>query len=95
MSTSPTTWVRAIDAGSREAFRIDVVGGSNGTLVRVVTHDAGGNETRSAWSALSSAALGVAGKSGGYEAMVVTHASSLQIAIPTWAALPLTIETIK
>jgi uncharacterized repeat protein (TIGR01451 family) len=93
-STIPATWVRALDASGREAFRVDVIGGSDGVLARVVTRDAAGNEARTAWAPLSTAALGVAGKSGGYEAMFVTHATSLQIVIPTWAALPLTIESI-
>ena len=91
--SSPVVWLRAVDAQQREAFRVDVVSGTAGTLARVVTRAASGVETRSEWTVLKSAALGVAGTSGAYEAMlVVGGGAGFEIAIPSWATLPLSVH---
>jgi uncharacterized protein (UPF0261 family) len=91
--SSPVVWMRAVDAQQREAFRIEVIHGSDGTLVRVVTRNASGVESHSAWTALKSAAVGVAGKSGAYDAMlVVSGGGGLEVAIPAWAVLPLSLQ---
>ncbi|MEP6484112.1 MAG: hypothetical protein ABJB01_06650 [Rudaea sp.] len=93
-STLPTVWLRATDAQQREAFRIEIVRGSDGTLVRIVSTDANGAESHSAWTALKSAAIGVAGKSGAYVALLVTGSSEIHIVIPAWATLPLTVQSV-
>jgi uncharacterized repeat protein (TIGR01451 family) len=91
--TFPVEWLRAIDAQEREVFRVEVVGGKEGTLMRVVARDANGVESHSAWTALKSAALGLVGNSGSYKAMlVVSGGAGLELAIPSWAALPLTVD---
>ena len=90
---SPVVWLRAVDTQQREAFRVEVVDGSAGTLVRAITRTASGMETRSEWTPLKSTALGVAGTSGSYEAMlVVSGGAGFAIAIPSWATLPLTVH---
>ncbi len=92
-ASSPVVWMRAVDAQQREAFRIEVIHGSDGTLVRVVTRNASGVESHSAWTALKSAAVGVTGKSGAYDAMlVVSGGGGLEVAIPAWAVLPLSVQ---
>jgi uncharacterized repeat protein (TIGR01451 family) len=92
-ASSPIVWMRAVDAQQREAFRIEVIHGSDGTLVRVVTRNASGVESHSAWTALKSAAVGVTGKSGAYDAMlVVSGGGGLEVAIPSWAVLPLSLQ---
>jgi uncharacterized repeat protein (TIGR01451 family) len=94
--SSPVVWVRAVDAQQREVFRIEVVRGNDGVLARVVTRNAAGSESHSAWTVLKSAALGVVGKNGAYDAMLaVSGGSGLEIAMPSWATLPLTIQASK
>ena len=91
--SSPVVWMRAVDAQQRETFRLEVIQGSAGTLVRVVTRDASGVESHSLWTALKTAAVGVTGKSGAYAAMLaVSGGGGLEIAIPSWAVLPLSLQ---
>ncbi len=92
--SAPVTWLRGVDAQQREAFRVEVIGGGNGAYVRVVTTDAHAIERPTPWTPLNSAALGVAGKNGDYEAMLVTGSTSLQVVLPSWAALPITVHSV-
>lgn len=89
-SYMPVTWIRVIDAKGRNVFRIEVVQATSGKLVRQVSSDGVGNETRSAWIPAQRFTINLSSTSGGAtQATLLGSNTALTWALPTWAALPL------
>ena len=93
-SSTVATWVRATDAQGREVFRVESTHVGENVLVQIVISDANGYETPGSWMKLGAQSAGLAladTATSRAVIMVGTGSSSLQAAIPSWAALPLQI----
>jgi uncharacterized repeat protein (TIGR01451 family) len=95
----PVTWIRAVDSSQREIFRIEALRSDAALYVRFVTTQASGDELRSDWTLLtaqnSALALAIVGHSGSKDAVLAISNGMLQIAIPTWATLPVMLYTAQ
>jgi uncharacterized repeat protein (TIGR01451 family) len=88
---APSTWVRVVDASGREVFRIEVLGSGASALVRLVSSDASGEETHSDWVPVQAFVLGLGNDGGNLKVLLIGAKGNLELAIPTWIQLPLTV----
>jgi hypothetical protein len=84
----PQSWLRGVDANGRTVFVVDALRIGTLSLMRLSVSDASENLVPGAWVEAQQFALGFAGSSGGYQAMLATGKGNVQMPLPAWAALP-------
>jgi hypothetical protein len=84
----PQSGLRGVDANGRTVFVVDALRIGTLSLMRLSVSDASENLVPGAWVEAQQFALGFAGSSGGYQAMLATGKGNVQMPLPAWAALP-------
>ena len=89
----PQHWLRGTDASGRTVFGVDVLHVGKLDLMRLSVSDDNGNLVPGDWQPLAQFALGLSGSAGKYQ-MRAGGQVRLQLALPSWASLPITVYAV-